>query len=113
MNRNQLILLIIVGTVLGGIGLTLSRKQDAVWKDSAQKMGQKLFSSFDVNAVESIAIKGSAGSLTLSKKNDAWGVVERGGYPANFGNIHDFLLKLVELKVAQPVRAGGSQLAKL
>lgn len=113
MNRNQLILLIVVGTVLGAIGLNLSRKQDAVWKESAQKMGQKLLPGFDVNAVESIAIKNASGSLTIAKKNDAWGVVERGNYPANFGTLHDFLLKLPDLKVAQPVRAGGGQLARL
>jgi hypothetical protein len=113
MNRNQLILLIVIGVVVGGIGLTLSRKQEASWKDASQRMGQKVLASFDVNAVETVEIRGGGGSLTLAKKDDAWGVAERGGYPANFGNIHDFLLKLMDLKVTQPVRAGGAQLARM
>lgn len=113
MNRNQLILLIVIGAVVGGIGYNLSRKEQATWSQSAQKMGEKLFKDFDVNKVEAVSIKAQTNTLTLAKESEIWVVKERGGYPANFGNLQDFLLKLRELKIAQPVKAGSGQLARL
>lgn len=113
MNRNQLILLIVIGAVVGGIGYNLSRQEQATWSQSAQKMGEKLFKDFDVNKVEAVSIKAQTNTLTLAKESDIWVVKERGGYPANFGNLQDFLLKLRELKIAQPVKAGSGQLARL
>lgn len=113
MNRNQLILLIIIGAVVGGIGYNLSRREQATWSQSAQKMGEKLLPDFDVNKVESINIKSQTNTLTLTRQNDIWVVAERGGYPANFSSIQDFLLKVRDLKIAQPVKAGAGQLARL
>lgn len=113
MNKKQLILLIVIGVVVGGVGISLSRKEQATWKESAQKMGDKLVQGLDVNAVESLSIKSASGSVSLAKKSDVWSVSDRSDYPANFGSIHDFLIKLLELKVAQPVKAGAGQLARM
>lgn len=113
MNRNQLILLIAIGAIVGGIGYNLSRKEQATWSQSAQKMGQKLLPDFDVNKVESITIRSQTNSLTLARPSDIWVVADRGGYPANFGNIQDFLLKVRDTKIAQPIKAGAGQLARL
>ncbi|MBL9168776.1 MAG: DUF4340 domain-containing protein [Verrucomicrobiales bacterium] len=113
MNRNQLILLIVIGAVVGGIGYNLSQKDQATWSQSAQKMGEKLIPDFDVNKVESISIKSQTNVLTLTRQSDIWVVAERGGYPANFGSIQDFLLKVRDVKIAQPVKAGSGQLARL
>ncbi len=113
MNRKQLILLIVVAAVLGGISLSVSRKEKSSWTESSQRMGEKLFSSLNVNDVESIEIKQASGSLTLAKKSDVWVVPSRSDYPANFGSIHDFLIKLMDLKVTQPVKAGVAQLPRL
>ena len=83
MNKNQLVLLMVVAAVVGGIGYNLSKKEKATWTDSAQKMGEKLLTTLkveDINNVESITIKSTAGSLSLAKKGDVWGVPDRGDY---------------------------------
>ncbi|MBI1841848.1 MAG: DUF4340 domain-containing protein [Verrucomicrobia bacterium] len=116
MNKNQLILLVVVAAVVGGIGYSLSKKEQATWTDPSSKMGQKLLSDLkvdDVNNVESVTIKSSTGSLSLAKKGDVWGVPDRGDYPANYENLQSFLMKVFELKVAQPVKATGGQLERL
>ena len=116
MNKNQLVLLMVVAAVVGGIGYNLSKKEKATWTDSAQKMGEKLLTTLkveDINNVESITIKSTAGSLSLAKKGDVWGVPDRGDYPANYETLHSFLMKMFELKVSQPVKATAGQLERL
>lgn len=113
MNRNQLILLIVIGVVVGGIGYNISRKEQASWTESSAKMGEKLFPNLKVNDVESLSIKSATNTLTLAKKSDIWVVADRSDYPANFSSIQEFMLKLLELKIAQPVKAGAGQLARL
>lgn len=115
MNKKQLLLLIIVGAVVGGISYTLSKKEQATWSQSAQRMGEKVVPDFQgkLNQVESVSIKGPTSALTLAKKGEIWGVADRSDYPANFETLHGFLLKVLDLKVGQPVKAGAGQLSRL
>ncbi|MBM3845733.1 MAG: DUF4340 domain-containing protein [Verrucomicrobia bacterium] len=113
MNKNQFILLVVVAVVIGGIGYSLRSKQQASWTQSAAKMGDKVIENLDVNKVEAMTIKSPSGSISLAKKGDIWTVQERSDYPANFGSIHDFLIKAMELKVGQPVKASAGQLGRL
>jgi len=113
MNRKQLILLIVVGVVVGGFGLYSLKTRNSSWEDSSQKLGQKVIKSFPMNDVERIAIKQSQSQLNLAKKNDVWAVQERGDYPANFETVSELLRKVWDLKIAQAVDVGASQLGRL
>ena len=113
MNRKQLTLLIVIGAVVSGLGWVAWQKQQAPYKESTQKMGNKVLPNFPLNDVEQILIKQTKGELHLAKKNDLWEVKERGDYPANFSNISDLLRKFWELKVTKPVKTGPSRLAAL
>ncbi len=113
MNRKQLILLIVAGAVIGGLGWYRYRDQHKAWEASDPKLGQKLLASFPMNDVERVTIRQAQGPLHLAKKNETWVVEERGDYPANFSNISDFLRKVWEMKVVQPVKVGAAQLARL
>src|SRR5262245_51359978 len=116
MNRKQVIFLIIAVVVIGGLGLVVSNKKSQSWEASSQQLGGKVIKNLSVdavNAVEQIKVRQHAGEVNLSKQGEVWGVQERGGYPANFGNISELLKKLMDLKVAQPVRVTEKQLARL
>jgi hypothetical protein len=113
MNRKQAISLIIAVVVIGGAGLLVYKNKNKSWEASGAQLGAKVVKNFPMNDVEQIKIKQHAGEVNLAKKNDIWVVQERDGYPANFGNISDFLKKVWELKVAQPVRVGEKQLPRL
>src|SRR5204863_9957267 len=106
-------LLIVIGAVVSGLGWVAWQKQQAPYKESTQKMGNKVLPNFPLNDVEQILIKQTKGELHLAKKNDLWEVKERGDYPANFSNISDLLRKFWELKVTKPVKTGPSRLAAL
>lgn len=113
MNRKQFTILIVVGLIVGGLGVHLSRKDSASWKSGGEGMGVKLAGDLAVNDVTQIVVKQDKGELNLVKANDIWTVKERGGYPANFGEIKEFLSKVWELKSVQKEEVGDSQLQRL
>jgi len=113
MNRKQLIPIIVVAVVLSGLGLYSYKARNSSWEDSSEKLGQKVVKNFPMNDVERISIKQSQGQLNLAKKNDIWTVQERSDYPANFETVGEFLRKVWDLKVAQPIEIGSSKLGRL
>ena len=113
MNRKQLITLLVLVVLIGGLGLFLKRRQESSWTQTGQGVGQKLLGDFDVNSVMTIRIRQHTNELNLSKKNEAWVVRERKDYPANFTEISEALRKLGEMKVVQTVKAGSSQRPRL
>lgn len=113
MNRKQVVSLIIALVVIGGAGLLVYKNKNKSWEASGAQLGAKVVKDFPMNDIEQIRIKQHAGEVTLAKKNDIWVVQERNGYPANFGNISDFVKKVWELKVARPMPIGEKQLARL
>src|ERR1043166_2053490 len=113
MKGKQLTILVVVCAVLGVLGWVIYSKRNGADSDSADASGRKVFKNFPLNDVERISIRQVNTQLNLVKQNDIWTVQERNNYPANFGNISEFLRKVWELKVAQQVEAGPSQLARL
>lgn len=113
MNRKQLVSLIIAVVVIGGAGLLVYKKKNTSWEASSAQLGAKVVKDFPMNDVEQIKIRQHVGEVNLAKKNDVWVVQERNGYPANFGNISDFVKKVWELKVARPMPITEKQLARL
>ncbi len=112
MNRKQLIMLLVALVVIGGASLMLLKRNQQSWTASEGQIGGKLLNHFQMNDVAAIHIKGDT-DLDLDKKNGRWCVEERGGYPANFTQISELLIKMGDLKVAQSEPIGASQLARM
>jgi hypothetical protein len=113
MNRNQLIILLVLVAVLGGAGIMLHNRQKSSWESANPAAGKKLLGDFPINDVAHIAIKQGTDDLNLAKKDGTWRVRERNDYPANFSQISDLLIKLGDLKIVQSEPVGQSQLARL
>ncbi len=114
MNRKQLTTLLIVGVVIGALGLFIKSRQNAGWTSgSSGLMGKELLGDFDVNQVAQIEITDADTTVQLKKTGDVWTVPARGGYPADFKKLGDFLIKLAELKVTQEPTIGPSQFGRL
>ena len=113
MNKKQFLILLGLVAVLGVWGLSRWRGQNSSWSGGGAVAGQKLLGEFDVNAVAQLAIKQGTNELLLAKKDDVWRVAQRNDYPANFGEISAFLLKLKDLKIVQTEQVGASQLPRL
>ncbi len=113
MNRKQLITLVVLGLVIGGLGIALYTRRQASWKESDQAMGQKILQDFPLNDIAQIHIKQADAELTLAKVNDLWAVKERWDYPANFSQISELLRKMADLKSVQTLQIGPSQYGRL
>jgi hypothetical protein len=113
MNQKQLIGLIVAGLVLGGIGFTLYNQQKGGWESAPRGSAEKLLGNFPLNDVEQISIRGATNALTLARAEDGWKVQDRGGYPANFDEIHGLLRRIWELKPVQELQVGNSHLGRL
>lgn len=113
MNRKQLTLILIAVVVLGGLGLWLRNRDVTSYKTTQGAMGQKVLGEFDVNAVTRIDLKQGTNVLNLVQQDERWTVQQRGGYGANFSEVSEFLRKLWDLKIVQPVRIAPSQLSRL
>jgi hypothetical protein len=114
MNLKQLGILIVLVVVIGGAGLMLHNKQKSSWTGGGADVGKKLMGdAFPVNNVAHISVQHGTNSLNLVKQDDLWRVRERSGYPANFSQISDLLLKLRDLKIVQVEDIGPSQLGRM
>src|SRR6266498_5671878 len=109
MNRNQLIILLVLVAVLGGAGIVLHNRQKSSWEGSNPSAGKRLLGDFPINDVAHIEIKQGTNALNLAKKDDKWRVHERNDYPANYGQISELLIKLGDLKIVQSESVGQSQ----
>jgi len=113
MNRKQFLILVIALLVLGGAGLALFWQDIAAYRASGAKIGAKLLPGLKLNEVAQVHLQDAKSQVTLVKKDNAWLVRERGGFPANVQDIGDLLIKLAELKVVQSETVGESLLPRL
>ena len=113
MNTKQLALLVVAGIALGGTGLYVRSRQSAGFQQSRSTLGGSVLGPVDVSLITGLRITAGTNHLNLTKSGEDWVVRERGGFPANFGSIQDFVRKLVDLKVTQPVQVGPSRLGAL
>ena len=94
------------------VALWLFRSADDEYT-GAVKMGDKLFADLPVNAVASMTIADSESKVTLVKGDKVWQVQDRSGYPANFDEIRDTVVKLSRLKIGRSFSASPESLTRL
>jgi hypothetical protein len=113
MNRKQLIVVIVLCLVVGGLALRKSRREAGEFQSSAPQIGRKLLPDFPINDVAQIVIRQSSNELVLTRVEEDWTVRDRYGYPAKFSEVGDFLRKIWDLKAVQMEQVGPSQLSRL
>ena len=113
MNRKQFLILLALVAVLGGAGLAVFWKDLSGYQESGAKIGAKVLPNLKAADATEIRIKDSKTEVTLMSKNGSWSVKERGGYPADVGEISELLAKLVEAKVVQSETVGESLFSRL
>ena len=112
MNRKQFLILLALVVVIGAAGLFVYREKNTSWQERGAAIGRKLLPGLAINDVAQITIKSGAGDVSLARQNNLWRVQERGGYPANFTQISELLMKFADLKTAQNEEVGPSQLGR-
>lgn len=112
MNRNQLLIVLVIGLVLGSIGLYVNKQKTASYQSTARTDSDRLLGDFPVNDVTHVTIRQGDHEVNLVK-GDSWTVKERGDYPASSGDIIELGRKLWDLRSAQSQKIGESQLGRM
>ncbi|MFN0068244.1 MAG: DUF4340 domain-containing protein [Limisphaerales bacterium] len=114
MNRNQILLLVGLGVILGGLGYYFTSSRRASFDTGRDvREGQKLLGNFPVNDVVRVVLRSRDGDVTLYRTNGLWVVADRAGYPAAFTQVADLLRKLWDLRAVQTQQVGQSQWGRL
>lgn len=105
---------VLILLVAAGVLAALSFLRDGGEKRSGEvQMGDQLFADLPVNAVVSVTIADAESMVTLVKGDTFWQVQERSGYPADFDELRDLVVKLSRLKIGRSFSASPESLARL
>lgn len=113
MKSKQLLLLVILAAGLGGGGLLVLNRQREDYRQGSKTLGGQVLTAFDVNAVAGLRLTQGSNAVNVLRSADNWTVKERANYPANFADVAEFVRKLADLKVANPIAVGPSRLPML
>jgi len=113
MTRKQFFILIIALAVLAAAGAWIAHSQRSAWKPADARIGQRLLAGLKLESVVEFALRDASGSLTLVRRDGAWAINERDGFPADSERVRDLLLKLIELKIVQTEPVAQTQRARL
>ncbi len=113
MTRKQFFILVVVLLVLGAAGAAMVWQDIDDYRASGARIGARLLPEFKIADVAQVRLQDGRQQVTLVRKEKSWAVQERGGYPANFQEISDLALKLLELKVTQAEQVAETLLPRL
>ena len=113
MNRKQFLMMLVAVAVLGGAGLAMFWKDLSGYQESGAKIGAKVLPNLKAADATEIRLKDEKNEVTLVSKGGSWSVKERGGYPADVGEISELMAKLVEAKIVQSESVGESLYPRL
>jgi Domain of unknown function (DUF4340) len=113
MNARILGVLLLLLVVLGGGALLVREQADSQKPAASATLGQPLLKGLQAWQVAAIAIRQPKGAITIAKKDERWVIAERGGFPADFDKVRDFVLKAISLKIGQSEPIVGKDRARL
>jgi len=113
MNARIVGVLVVLLAVLGG-GALLVRQQSGTQKPAdAALLGQPLLKGLQAAEVATIVVRQPKAQLTIAKKDERWTLVERGGFPADFDKVREFVLKAIAVRIGQTEAIGEKDRARL
>ena len=113
MNARFLGVLLILLVMLGGGALLVRQEAGSQRPPEAGALGQPLLKGLQASQVAAIAIRQPKETLTIERKGERWSLAERGGFAADFDKVRDFVLKAIQLKIAQSEPVGDKDRARL
>jgi hypothetical protein len=112
-NARTVAVLAVLLAALGGGALLIRQQAQTQIPAGAAGLGQPLFKQLQAAAVAAVAIREPAGAITIENRDGRWVIAERGGFPADYDKVRDFVLKAISLKVGQSEPIGEKDRARL
>jgi hypothetical protein len=113
MNARFAGVLFILLIAMGGGALLVREQQSSPKSGGAETLGQPLLKGLQAAQVAGIAIRQPEGAITIARKDERWTIAERGGFPADFDKVREFVIKAIALKIGQSEPVGEKDRARL
>src|SRR5258706_8210044 len=113
MNARVAGVLVVLLIALGGGALLVREQQSTPRSADAGALGQPLLKGLQASQVATIVIRQPKGAISIAKKDGRWTIAERGGFPADFDKVREFVVKAIALKAGQIEAVGEKDRARL
>ncbi len=101
MSRKHVLVLLVLVLVIGGIGVTMFKRDTDAWRGSDSRLGERVLPQLNVSDIAHIHIRHKKDELNIVHQDGVWRVKERGGSPADPALISELTFKAREWKVVQ------------
>ncbi len=102
MRKSNFIILFITAAVIVLLAVFARWMERKSISSDEMSLGEKPLKDLPVNDFTRIALyRGDKPEVMLIKDEDSWKLANRGGYPANFAKIRDFLRSLIDVRIKQ------------
>lgn len=113
MNARVAAVLVVLLAVLGGGAILVYQQQGAQQPAGTQQLGQPVLPGLQAADIASIVIREGQATLTLQRREGAWAIAERAGFPADVAKVRELVLAALALKVGQAEPLGDKDRARL
>jgi hypothetical protein len=113
MSRKHFIILALLVLVIGGAGVAMYQRDTESWQSADSRLGQKVLPDLQISDISQIHIKHQKNELNVVNQDGAWGVKERGGFPADPALIAELTFKAREWKIVQSEPISEAQRARI
>ncbi|MGD9950995.1 MAG: DUF4340 domain-containing protein [Burkholderiales bacterium] len=113
MNARLAAVLVVLLAVLGGSALLVYQQERTQRPPAAGQLGQPVLPGLQAADIAAIVIREGKSTLTLQRRNEAWTIAERAGFPADLEQVRRLVLAVLGLKVGQTETIGKQDRARL
>lgn len=113
MNARVAAALLLLLALIGGGALQYYQQRQSEKPPGAETLGQPLLKGLKAADIASISIREPKTALTLQRKDAAWTIAERAGFPGDLERVRDLVVKAIELKIGQAEPIGPADRARL
>ena len=113
MNARVAALLVLVLALVGGGALYYYQQARTGKPAGIAALGKPLLKGLKAADIASISIREPQASITLDRKDSAWAIAERAGFPGDLERVREFVLKAIGLKVGQAEPLGAADRKRL
>lgn len=113
MNARLAAVLVVLLAVLGGGAVLVYQQRGAQQPEAAGELGQPVLKGLQAADIATIVIREAGTTLTLQRREAAWAIVERAGFPADLEQVRRLVLSVLGLKVGQTEGIGDKDRARM
>lgn len=113
MTRKHFFILLALVLVIGGVGVSMFKRDSDAWKGPDRRLGEKVLPTLQVADITHIVIRHKKDEMNLLNDGGTWVIKERENYPADPALIAELTFKARDWKIVQSEPISEAQLPRV